>query len=198
MAAALGIAEHNGWAEFVIVGVHGTAPIVPARYRVTLRDPNLPSQPYHHEALEMPLAEAQHLVDRVRHAVAQHARAALSDVQSRYSVTAVVLKDSRFSRLPDSVADVLSSWSMTCAADGMMYRESLADAAADLGMNVVRYPRKSDPTAHAADALGVRRARVMSLVEALGRPLGTPWAKEHRNAAAAALWVLARDHDVRI
>lgn len=180
------------------VGVRSTAPIVNARYRVALRDPKLPSQPYHHEALEMPLAEAQELVSRVQHSVAHHAREALSDAQSHFSVRAIVLQKSPFDQLPASLADVLNSWSMTCAADGMMYRESLADAAVELGMDVIRYPRKSDPIEHAANKLGVRNEIVASLITELGRPLGTPWRKEHRKAAAAALWVLTRYSAVKI
>lgn len=198
MAAVLGIAEHNGWAEFVVVGPRGSAPLVLDRRRVELVAPGLPRNPYHHQALELPLADAEELVARVRRSVAECTRAALSDVQSRLSVTAVTIQDSPFDRLPDSLAEVLDSWNLTCAADGMMYREALADTAAGLGMELNRYPRKSDPIQQAADALGVGRERVASLLAELGRPLGTPWRKEHRLAAAAALRVLARDHVLEI
>lgn len=198
MASVLGIAEHNGWAEFVVVGASGNAPVVRSRERVQLRERSLPSQPYHHEALAMPLAEAQDLVDRVTRAVAANARAALADVQSRHGAGTLVMQESPFVRLPGTLAEVLESWHLTCAADGMMYREGLADAAAALGLDVVRYPRRSDPIALAADALEVSRERVDALLRELGRPLGKPWRKEHRLAAAAALWVLARQAPVRV
>lgn len=199
MAAVLGIAEHSGWAEFVVVGTRGdTAPAVLARQRVELVAAGLPRNPYHHQALRIPLAEAEALVARVRDSVAHCTRAALADVQARFAVTAAVLQESPFPHLPDALAEVLRSYHLTCAADGMMYREALADAATDLGMNVVRYPRRTDPIEQVAQALGVTRERVAAVVAELGRPLGTPWRKEHRYAAAAAMWVLARETEVRV
>jgi hypothetical protein len=77
----------------------------------------------------------------------------------------------------------------------MLYRESLAQAAAELGMQVKRYPRKSDPTVLAAEAMGIDVAKVNSLIARFGRVAGTPWRKDHRMAAAAALSVLG--HRIR-
>ena len=74
----------------------------------------------------------------------------------------------------------------------MLYRESLAEAAAGLGMEVLRYPRKSDPTVLAAEAMGVGVPEVTSLIARFGREAGTPWQKDHKLAAAAALSVLGR------
>ena len=71
-----------------------------------------------------------------------------------------------------------------------LYRESLAVAAAELGMEVRRYPRKTDPTVLAAEAMGVDVAEVASLIARFGREAGTPWRKDHKLAAAAALSVL--------
>jgi len=79
----------------------------------------------------------------------------------------------------------------------MMYREALADCAAELGMEVIRYPRKSNEIAATAAEHGAARETVVAVVLALGRELGYPWRKEHQNAAAAALWVLARRTDVQ-
>ena len=197
MQAAVGISDHCGWAEFVTVGVRDNVPLVLDSRRATLIAPGLPGTPYHHEGLELPLADAEKLINRVRQSVVEHTQAALLELRSSHGIGAVVLQESPFERLPDSLAEVLTSWRLTCAADGMMYREALADCAAELGMEVIRYPRKSDEIAAAADEHGVARETVAAVVSALGRALGPPWRKEHRNAAAAALRVLARHADVQ-
>ncbi len=144
------------------------------------------------------LADADRILNRVRRSVVEHTRAVLSELQSSYSVGAVVLQKSPFEKLPDSLAEVLTSRSLTFAADGIMYRETLANCAAELGMEVIRYPRKSDEIAAAADARGVASETVAAFISELGRSLGPPWRKEHRNAAASALRVLARRADVRL
>ena len=87
----------------------------------------------------------------------------------------------------------------------MLYRESLAQAAAERGirtrhpnaacergMEVRRYPRRTDPALLAAEAMGVDVAEVISLIARFGREAGTPWRKDHKTAAAAALSVLGR------
>jgi hypothetical protein len=188
----IGIAAHNGWAEFVSVAVHDGVPVVLDRRRIVLVDSDLPANPYHHEALAMELPEAEALVRRVRQDVAKRSRAALRDLQSQYSVVAVVVQKSPFDRLPDALADVLNSWHLTCAADGMMYREALVEAGSALGMKVVRYPRKIDEAQMAADRLGIEQEKVASWAREEGRRMGAPWRKEHGQAAMAAVGELGQ------
>ena len=85
---------------------------------------------------------------------------------------------------------VLASRPLTYAADGMLYRELLAEAAAEQGLEVRRYARKTDPTQLAAEALGVDVAEVTALVARFGKEAGAPWRKDHKLAATAALSVL--------
>jgi hypothetical protein len=80
--AVLGVADHNGWAVCVTVAVsRGGVPVVVDRRRVELIEPGLPSQPYHHETVGMPLREAEQLVVRVRESVMRTALARVSDLQ---------------------------------------------------------------------------------------------------------------------
>ena len=102
----------------------------------------------------------------------------------------LILPTSPYDRLPDSLEDVLRSRPLTLAADGMLYRESLAEAAAKLGLEVRRYPRKVDPTVLAAEAMGVGVAEVAAVIARFGREAGAPWRQDHKRAAAAALCVL--------
>ena len=188
--AVIGAADHYARAELVTLAVAGASPVLLDRRRVELIDKGLPSAPYHHEALSLDIDTAIDLVDRVRRSVAEHASAAISTLLATYRAQVLILPSSPYDSLPDSLEEILSSRRLTLAADGMLYREALAEAAAELGMEVRRYPRKTDPTALAAEAMGVDAAEVNSLIAQFGREAGTPWRKDHKMAAAAALSVL--------
>ena len=188
----IGASDHYARAELVTLALEGAAPIFLDRRRVELIDESLPSAPYHHEALELDIGIAADLVSRVRRSVAEHARAAMSTMLSAYRARVLILPASPYESLPDSLEEVLSSRPLTYAADGMLYRESLAEAAADLGMEVHRYPRKADPTVLAAESMGVDVSEVISLIAEFGREAGAPWRRDHKMAAAAGLMVLGQ------
>lgn len=188
--AVVGASTHYGRAELVTLAVADAVPVLVDRRRVALIDPGLPIAPYHHEALELDLGTAVELVSRVRRSVAERARAAISTLLATHRAGVLVLPASPYPNLPDSLEEVLSSRPWTHAADGMLYRESLAEAAAGLGIEVRRYPRKDDPTILAAEAMGVDVAEIASLVARLGRYAGPPWRRDHKLAAAAGLYAL--------
>lgn len=193
-AAVIGASVHYARAELVTLATEGAAPVLLDRRRVALIDDDLPCAPYHHEALELEFEVASDLVGRVRRSVAGHASAAVSTLLATHRAEALILPASPYDRLPDSLEEVLSSRPLTLAADGMLYREALAEAAAELGLEVRRTPRKSDATtlaALAAAAMGREPAEVTALLARLGRAAGAPWRKDHKLAAAAALTVLA-------
>ena len=190
--AVIGASDHYARAELVTLAVVEASPVLLDRRRVDLIDKGLPSAPYHHEALELDIDAAIDLVNRVSRSVAEHASAAISTMLATYRAQVLILPSSPYDSLPDSLEKVLSSRPLTLAADGMLYREALAEAAAELGMEVRRYPRKSDPTVLAAEAMGVDVGEVASLIAQFGREAGTPWRKDHKMAAAAALSVLGR------
>ena len=186
----IGAADHYARAELVTLASRDGAPVFLDRRRVVLIDEGLPSAPYHHEALVLDIGAATDLVNRVRRSVARRASAALSTMRAMYGAGVLILAASPYDVLPDSLEEVLGSRSLTMAADGMLYREFLAEAAAELGMAVRRYPRKTDPTVLAAAAVGVGVTEVAALVARFGREAGAPWRKDHKLAAAAALSVL--------
>ena len=188
--AVIGASDHYARAELVTLAVVDATPVLLDRRRVELIDKGLPSAPYHHEALELDIDAAIDLVNRVSRSVAEHANAAISTMMATYRAQVLILPSSPHDSLPDSLQGILNSRPLTLAADGMLYREALAKAAAELGMEVRRYPRKTDPTVLAAEAMGVDAAEVTSLIAQFGREAGTPWRKDHKMAAAAALSVL--------
>lgn len=186
----VGAADHYARAELVTLTEEDGVPVFLDRRRVELIDEDLPSAPYHHEALELDIGAARELVNRVRRSVARHARAAISTLLATWPARVLILPASPYDRLPDSLEEVLRSRRLTNAADGMLYRESLAAAAAGLGLQVRRYPRKTDPTVLAAEAMGIDATEVASIVARFGREAGTPWRRDHKLAAAAVLSVL--------
>ena len=189
---AIGASVHYARAELVTLAARSTAPALLDRRSVRLIDQGLPSAPYHHEVLELDLGTAIDLVKRVRRSVAERASTAMATMLAAHRPQILILPASPYDTLPDSLEEVLSSRALTLAADGMLYREFLAAAAADLGIDIRRYPRRTDPTVLAAEAMGVDIAEVTALIARFGREAGTPWRKDHKLAAAAALSVLPR------
>jgi len=191
--AAIGASVHYGRAELIAIAVEDGAPRFLDRRRVELIADGLPSAPYHREALELDIGAATALVDRVKRSVADHARTAISTMLTTWRAWSLILPASPYDRLPDSLEEVPGSRSLTLAADGMLYREALARAASELGMEVRRYPRRTDPALLAAAAMGVAVTEVDALIARFGREAGPPWRKDHKLAAAAALSVLGRE-----
>lgn len=186
----VGASDHYARAVLVTLGIEGGAPALRDRRTVALIAENLPTAPCHHEALELPLPEAAALFDRVRRSVREHAERAVATVAAEFGADALILRASPFDRLPDDLAEVLGSRPLTNAADGMLYREALADAAAGAGLAVRRFPRRADPALLAAAALGIEPSAVHALVARFGREAGPPWRRDERRAAAAALSLL--------
>ncbi len=73
----------------------------------------------------------------------------------------------------------------------ILYREELARQAMVLGLKVHRFPLKSGRLQAASSTLGTPASRVTEVLVDFGETVGAPWKKEHKQAAAAALCVLA-------
>jgi hypothetical protein len=164
------------------------------RRRVTTVDAGVPSMPYHHESLGLPVAAANALISRVRRSVADRTSRALRDVVTdlspSFSIVALAIREPPFPELPDTVAAVRQSYQLQCAADGMMYQLALCGAARDLGLEV-HLCRRGEENARAAARLEVTANDLESFVSVTGRPWGPPWTEEHRRAYAAGIAVLA-------
>jgi hypothetical protein len=190
----ISVADHAGWAHLVCVAAPDDVPAVLERRRVTTIDAKLPTMPYHHESLRMPVGEANALIARVRQSIAKCSsralRALVTDLTPAYSVVGLAIREPPFAELPDTVATVRQSYQLQCAADGMMYQFELGRAARDLGLDVHQC-RRGEETARAAAQLGIHTKDIESFVSGTGRPPGPPWTEEHRRAFAAGIAVLA-------
>jgi hypothetical protein len=174
MTLGLGVVVRTGWA--VAVAVRGTqeSPTFAGRWSVELVPDHLPRQPYH-AAAELPLTEAERLVDEVEQAASVLAHEWLqAAVTSLPDASQVSLVANPGVQAPATVADGFRTHTAMHGAEGALYRDCFVDAMAalDLTTQVI-----------AADELPASD----DLVRSLGLAAGRPWRREHKDAARAAL-----------
>ena len=157
-------------------------------------EPGVPSQPYHHETVGMPLPDAEKLVVRVRESVMRTTMARLSELrdelQPPYTIVAMTLRNPPLAYVPVTVAEAHKSYAVMCRADGMMYHDALCAASRRLSIALELHDR-GEEVVRAADRLGVSLEEMEEFLQTTGESLGPPWQREHRHAAAAAMRVLA-------
>jgi hypothetical protein len=174
--AVAGISDHAGWAVVVCVA-NGE---VIDRRRIELLGPELPNMPYHHDAQGLAEDEAAALIARVRQSAAICAAHALAALPA--SVQAIAIR--KRPPLPATVAERIASYHAQTRADGVMYRDVLAEAAHALGWSVAEYEAKA-VLQQAGQALGT--GNISAHLAATAAALGPPWRKDHRVAMAAAI-----------
>jgi phosphoserine phosphatase len=92
-------------------------------------------------------------------------------------------------RLPSALETILASHALLHAAEGDLYREALAEAAASSGLAVAGFPPK-ELYSEAAAQFGVTEAVMRELLARTGKAIGSPWRADHKEAALAALLAL--------
>jgi hypothetical protein len=186
-SAIVGVADHCGWAVLMTVGSDHS---LLDRRRVELVDADLPKLPHHHECQGLPADKAVALIARVLRSAETCAAACLDalarDVPAEIAGIALRICPA----LPDTVAERISNYRAQTMADGIMYRQALAQAAKAKGWRVHWYAEKS-VFAEAARALN--RGTVEEILKQTGVALGRPWQKDHRVAMAAALAATRED-----
>jgi hypothetical protein len=186
-----GVAEHNGWAVLVCVGVKGGSPEVVDRRRVELVEPGLPNQPYEHETVGMNSTEAERLVQEVRESAAHCAERALSRLKSTHELVSIALRTAPLPKRPASVAEVHASWYLRARADAMLYHDALCTAAATLGIGVAMFP-KGKERPQAAEAMASTSEALDAFLSGFRATLGPPWQQDHQAATARAIATLGR------
>jgi hypothetical protein len=180
---ALGFRPHSGWAVGVVVGL---GPAVLSRHRLDLPGP---TQPYH-DAVGLPLAEAEELVTEATAAAYERAAAALAELAAGHDVVgAAIVSGAGTVREDVPLARALAAHSMLHAAEGELYRDALAEAADALGLPVTLIPPRDTP-ALGRRVLGCDEDDLRARLTELGRPFGPPWTRDHKDAVVAALAVL--------
>lgn len=193
-AATVGVAEQGNSAVLVTLAPGGE---LLDRRRIDLTDSSLPTHPHHHEgswavgrylnspgARVLSLADAVALVERVRAAAAQGARASLEALAHAVRVPIASIALRACPELPPTIEECIADNRAQTYADSVMYRQALATAAEARGWSVHWYDRER-VFRDAATALG--RKDLDAFLQAMGRSVGPPWQAMHKLAAAAAL-----------
>ena len=194
MRVALGFRPHSGWAAAVAVGGGPATPTVLDRRRIPLADVDPPVQPYH-DAAGLDPSEAAALIDEARATAYAVAEAELARLLARlradgHEVTRAGIAAGSGSVREDLPLDrVLAAHSALHAAEGELYRDALADAAAKLGLAVSLLPPR-DTAATGRRLLGCDEAALRALLTELGRPFGAPWTRDEKDATVVALLAL--------
>jgi hypothetical protein len=176
----LGIADHLGWA--VAVTANADHEVVDRR-RIELIEPGLPTMPMHAESSRLDVAGTAALVERVRASVARAASAALDELEA--ALPAPIASMSLRAWPPDFPDDIAVQRRVPyeARADGVMYRQELAELAQARGWEVHLYVAK-DVEGQATRRLAGRAAAVL---HGPREALGPPWTKDHRMALAATV-----------
>ena len=182
-AIVIGVATRTGSAVAVALSGPADSPRFGARQEIELIPPGLPAQPYH-AAAGVDLAAARQMIGRVESAAQQAAAAGMRSIAGTLpagavSGVAVVIKAVS---VPDRLTEILRSHAWMHAAEGLLYRQAVLAAAGECGW-----------TAHAVDlSLSPPAEQALTV---LGQAAGRPWRKIEKDAARAAISVLAGTAD---
>jgi hypothetical protein len=191
---ALGISMHSGWGVLVAVSGDPTSLQVIDRRRITVTDLAVPgaAQPYHYAANLGPTESERHLAKcaAISECLASEAIAeVVRELEARhYRVlgSAMLLASGR--PLP-SLAKILASHPLIHTAEGEFYRHAASQACEGLKIPVTAI-RERDLPEQAKAAFGNAASRVERAISTLGKSIGPPWTKDHKNAALAAATIL--------
>ena len=208
--AALGLRVHSGWAALVALSGPLATPAVLVRRRIELVDRDSPGgkQPFH-AARGLPLDAAQELVGRALDGATRMARGALAAAagelrrQGAGRIACGILQSA--ARPLPPLAAVLASHALVHTAEGELFRDALARAAAGEGVAAPRALRilrifrifrifrieERELLDRCTARLGVAAADLERHLAELGRTLGPPWRQDEKLATLAAWLALA-------
>ncbi|HZU71703.1 MAG TPA: hypothetical protein VE990_02915 [Acidimicrobiales bacterium] len=184
----LGMRLHS-WSA-VVVAVSGTvgSPVVIHRDHVTLLEDPVLREPYH-AAVGRPLDEAQALIESVAETAASAAAMTLTELASSLGSVATVGLVGGDRRVQTDLPKILASHARLHAAERNLYEQAIIEGASRAGLPVTAVPATGKLFDHASQALGVPLEPSLA---ALGKALGPPWQKDHKEATAVALVALGR------
>ena len=191
-AAAIGFSVHTGWAASVSVAGPLRAPRIVDRRRIQLSDSDdtVRAEVYH-RAAQLSGTAAATFVREAEDAAARRARAAVESLRDSQPLFAAgILMSAGAGKLPPDLAAILRSHPLIHTAEGVLYREALATAAEACGLEVVRIARRELQDRFAA-ALASDEEGARECLTVMGRAAGSPWARDQKDAAMAALVALA-------
>ena len=186
-AGSIGLGWRVHSSSAVVVAVTGSAssPTIVHREQVTLvNDPSC-EEPYH-AAAALSLDDAPVLIASVAEAATAAAEVLLRELVAALGSVAAVGLVGGDRRLPE-LSRILTKHALLHAAERDLYERAVIHGAARVGLPVTTIPATGRLFDDASVTLGVP---VDAALSNLGRSVGPPWKKEHREAAAAALVAL--------
>jgi len=154
----------------------GSPPTLIARTRVQLCPSDVPADVYHAAASDRDrLAKAEKLV---AHVVAKSVSQTRATIRAAADDVVAIALVNEPRELP-ALGRILGSHALIHSAEGEMYREVVAEAGEAEGIAVFHFS--------AADRTAAPR---QDLLRAFGEAVGTPWQREHKEAALAAVMAL--------
>jgi hypothetical protein len=188
-AAAISFSVHTGWAAAVSVAGPLRAPRILDRRSIRLTDSvDTAGADVYHRAADLSAVAAAKLVRKAQDAALRNARAGLEAVQQSHPLVAAGIVGMA-KKLPSDLAAILRSHPLIHSAEGVLYREALAKAAADCGLEVVRVSRP-ELLERFASALRTDEATARARLDSMGREIGPPWTRDQKEAAMAAVVAL--------
>jgi len=192
MKAAFGFKAHSGWAALIVLGESGRDVTVLDRRRVDLVEEEWAKQPYHAAEDSAP-NEARKIVkrgiDSARRIAIREMRATLKRVRAEgHEVVGCGLLVG--APMPEwSVDEILAVHFRMHKAEGVLFRDVLARAAAACDLALVEVPEKS-LLPSALTALAIPAVSLSRRIASLGKSVGPPWGKDQKDAAIAAMIAL--------
>ena len=192
MKVVFGLKAHSGWAALVVVGRGQSDFIVVDRRRIDLVEEEWAKQPYH-AAEDLKPVEARLVVKRgidAAHRIAvRELRVAVKRERGRGNeVTgcAVLVGNP----MPGwSTDEILAVHLRMHQAEGVLFRDALADATTKVGLKLFAIPEKQ-LASRDDNVLGVSVNALARKLPMLGKSIGPPWAKDQKDAALAAMIAL--------
>jgi hypothetical protein len=192
---ALGFKAHSGWSALVVLGSQGGEIHVIDRRRIELVEAGTAhwaKQPYH-AAEGLNATDAR---DLVRRGVESAQRIAVREIEAailRAGEAGHVLAGCAIlvpEPMPDwSIDEILAVHIRMHKAEGVLFPDALVRAAKGCELTVLAIPEKR-LSEHAERALATPMTNSVSKIAALGKSVGSPWGKDQKTAALAAMIAL--------
>jgi hypothetical protein len=189
-AIGLGWRVHSWRALVVAVRGPAESPQIVHRQEITLIDDEALRQPYH-AACAVPMPEAAALIGSVEKAAAAAAAKAIEDLVSSLGPVAAVGVVGGNRKVPTELSGRLASHALLHASERDLFERAIIGGATAAKLPVTAIPATGKLFAEASDLLGVS---LEPMLASLGRSVGRPWQKDHREATAAALVALKAAH----
>ena len=192
IAASLGLRPHTYWTPAAVLAGPASAPRLVARRRIVFATGR--ERMAYHVAAEAGPDKAEAWLDGVRSATQKNAAGEIAALLAELrrdgvSVDIAVVPEAR-PKLPTTVAEIVRVHAMMHAAEGVLYRDVVAAACRELGLEVVRTLER-DLTETAAAILDTEPGALGRRLADMAAGLGPPWNEDYRLAALAAWLGLA-------